>query len=178
MTSASNLSSKLFNYLNLNRLQALNSKVSNFNDPTPSLLFSILFNNSTLNKLPDKATLKFTKSDVASVIQFTDRPLRQTSTITLDDFLNLFIPDNSGFNSFSKDPPNGVLVNKNEQKTYELKSVAYDGDNIIFEMLYIGESGEQGEFSGKMSFFVDNTGKKKVSPIRELRSNTITKEEK
>ena len=159
MTSSSTLPSKFFNNLDLNHLQALNSKVSNFNDPTPSYLFSILINNATLNKLSDKATLTFTTTDVLSIIKFTDRPLRQTSTITLDDFTNLFIPDNSGFNSFSEDPPNGVLVNKNEQKTYELKSVAYDGENMVFELLYVGASGELVEFSGKMSFFVDATGK-------------------
>ena len=155
MASSSNLPSKFFNSIYINRLQALNSKVSNFNDPTPNFLFSILFNDATLNKHPDKATLSFTSSNISSIIQFTDRPLRQSKTISSEDFLSLFNVDNSGFNSFAEDPPNGVLVHNKEQKTYEIKSIKRDGSEIKFEMLYVSETGQLGEFSGKMSFFID-----------------------
>ena len=155
MASSSNLSSKFFNSIYINRLQALNSKVSNFNDPTPNFLYSILFNDATLNKHPDKATLSFTSSNISSIIQFTDRPLRQSKTISSEDFLSLFNVDNSGFNSFAEDPPNGVLVHNKEQKTYEIKSIKRDGSEIIFEMLSVGEPEQVGEQTGKMSFFID-----------------------
>ena len=157
MASSSNLSSKFFNSIYINRLQALNSKVSNFNDPTPNFLFSILFNDATLNKHPDKATLSFTSSNISSIIQFTDRPLRQSKTISSEDFLSLFNVDNSGFNSFAEDPPNGVLVHNKEQKTYEIKSIKRDGSEIKFEMLSVGEPEQVGEQTGKMSFFIDMT---------------------
>ena len=157
MASSSNLPSKFFNSIYINRLQALNSKVSNFNDPTPNFLFSILFNDATLNKHPDKATLSFTSSNISSIIQFTDRPLRQSKTISSEDFLSLFNVDNSGFNSFAEDPPNGVLVLNKEQKTYEIKSIKRDGSEIKFEMLYVSETGQLGEQTGKMSFFIDTS---------------------
>ena len=157
MASSSNLPSKFFNSIYINRLQALNSKVSNFNDPTPNFLFSILFNDATLNKHPDKATLSFTSSNISSIIQFTDRPLRQSKTISSEDFLSLFNVDNSGFNSFAEDPPNGVLVHNKEQKTYEIKSINRDGSEIKFEMLSVGEPEQVGEQTGKMSFFIDMT---------------------
>ena len=69
--------------------------------------------------------------------------------------MDLFIPDKSGFNSI-QDPPNGVLVNDNEEKTYEIIIAKYDGEKAIFEMLYIGASDTLGEFNGQMSLFVDS----------------------
>ena len=88
MSSSSTLPSKYFNRLQANRLQVNNSYV--INDDIPSYLFSLLINHATLRKNNTGGTLTFSSGDVDSVIQFTDRPLRQSGLITIDDFIDLF----------------------------------------------------------------------------------------
>ena len=110
MSSSSTLPSKYFNRLQVNRLQANNSYV--INDNIPSYLFSLLINNATFTKNNTGGILTFSS---AQVIQFTDRPLRQTGFISIDNFIDLF--SDLGINTFTDDPPNGVLVSTEEQKT-------------------------------------------------------------
>jgi hypothetical protein len=100
--------------------------------------------------------LTFSSSDVVSVIQFTDRPFRQTGLITIDDFIDLF--SIVGNNSFNVDPPNGVLVSGEEQKTYELKTVRSDGNgNYTIELELLPGESHVGlnVLSGRFSLFVD-----------------------
>ena len=64
-----------------------------------------------------------------------------------------------GINSFTSDPPNGVLVSGEEQKTYELKTARSDGKgNYTIELKLIdGEiHSNTNHVSGPFSFFVDN----------------------
>ena len=155
MSSSSTLPSKYFNRLNVNRLQAQNSYIIN-NDKISFLYSLLLKNNTTFTKNNTGGTLTFSSSDVDSVIQFTDRPFRQTGPITIDNFIDLF--SIVGTNSFKVDPPNGVLVSSEEQKTYELKTARSDGNgNYTIELELIGgESNvDIGVLSGRFSLFVD-----------------------
>ena len=157
MSSSSTLPSKYFNRLQANRLQANNSYI--INDDIPSYLFSLLINYASFTKNNTGGTLTFSSADVDSVIQFTDRPFRQTGLITIDDFIDLF--SILGNNSFKVDPPNGVLVSGEEQKTYELKTATNNGNgNYTIELELIGGEShvDFGVLSGKFSLFVDNHG--------------------
>ena len=163
MTSASNLSSKMYNRLQANKLQALDSKVSDYGIDNPSYLYSLLLSNATLDKTTHGGFLTFTGDDAVSIIQFTDRPLRQTNdNYSLDNFVALFDVNNDEFNAFSEDPPNGVWVNEEEQKTYELVSLKYDDTNknyVVKLKLIEGEIHTSLEpVTGATSFFVDNSG--------------------
>ena len=154
MSSSSTLPSKYFNRLQVNRLQAQNADI--INDDIPSYLYSLLFKSATLTKNNTGGTLTFSSADVDSVIQFTDRPFRQTGTISIDDFIDLFTI--VGNNSFTADPPNGVLVSSEQQKTYELKTAISDGNgNYTIELELIdGESDVGvGVVGGRFSLFVD-----------------------
>ena len=155
MSSSSTLPNKYFNRLQVNRLQANNSYV--INDDIKSFLYSLLLKSATFIKNNTGGILTFSSADVDSVIQFTDRPLRQSKLITIDDFIDLF--SILGTNSFKVDPPNGVLVSDEEQKTYELKTASSDGNGkYTIELLLIdGESHVSlSEVSGRFSLFVDS----------------------
>ena len=156
MSSSSTLSSKYFNRLQVNRLQAQNSYI--INDDKISFLYSLLLKSATFTKNNTGGTLTFSSGDVDSVIQFSDRPFRQTGTISIDDFIDLF--SIVGNNSFTADPPNGVLVSGEEQKTYELKTASSDGNgNYTIELELIdGEthSSNTNDINGQFSLFVDN----------------------
>ena len=167
MSSYSILPNKYFNRLQANRLQAQNSYI--IHDDKISFLYSLLLNKATFTKNNTGGTLTFSSRDVDSVIQFSDRPFRQTGTISIDSFIALF--SILGTNSFKVDPPNGVLVSSEEQKTYELKT-AYGPDtsgNYTIELLLIdGEIHDSLDgVSGKFSFFVDRVNND-VSSIEAL----------
>ena len=154
MSSSSNLHSKYFNRLQVNRLQAQNSDL--IYDDKISFLYSLLFNYASFTKNNTGGTLTFSSADVDSVIQFSDRPFRQTGLITIDDFIDLF--SILGTNSFNVDPPNGVLVSSEEQKTYELKTATNNGNgNYTIELELIdGEiHSNVNKVIGKFSLFVD-----------------------
>ena len=155
MSSSSTLPSKYFNRLLVNRLQAQNSYI--INDDKISFLYSLLFKSATFTKNNTGGTLTFSSADVDSVIQFSDRPFRQTGTISIDNFIDLF--SDLGINTFTDDPPNGVLVSSEEQKTYELKTVGSDGNGkyTIELELIDGEihSSNTNDVKGKFSLFVD-----------------------
>ena len=159
MSSSSILSSKYYNKLNVNKLvanAAIINDLSVLNKPNPSYLYSLLFNTATLNKTTSGGTLTFIKSEVDSVIEFTDRPFRKTyNNYSIDDFIGLFYV--VGNNTFSDDPPNGVLVTESGQKTYELLTASSNANNYIIELKLIdGEiHSNLNEEKGKMSFFVD-----------------------
>jgi hypothetical protein len=159
MSSSSILSSKYYNKLNVNKLvanAAIINDLSVLNKPNPSYLYSLLFNTATLNKTTSGGTLTFIKSEVDSVIEFTDRPFRKTyNNFSIDDFIGLFYV--VGNNTFSDDPPNGVLVTESGQKTYELLTASSNANNYIIELKLIDNEihSNLNEEKGKMSFFVD-----------------------
>ena len=163
MSSFSTLSSKYFNKLNVNKLVANTAEINDFsvlNPQNPSYLYSLLLTSATLNKTTTGGTLTFIKSEVDSVIEFTDRPFRKTNNnYSIDYFIDLFYV--VGNNTFSDDPPNGVLVTENGQKTYELLTAVSNvpGTNYTIELKLIDSethSNLQDE-TGRMSFFVDGS---------------------
>ena len=159
MSSSSTLPNKYFNRLQVNRLQAQNSKITTLDSSDPKYLFSLLLNKATLTKTSGGGTLTFTKDKVESVIEFTERPLKLTKTISIDSFIDLFSPGIAGDNTFSEDPPNSVLVFKEEQKTYQLKTATSDGNgNYTIELNLIdGETHDNlNPVTDIMSLFVDS----------------------
>ena len=158
MSSSSILPSKYFNRLQVNRLESINSNIGTSDSSVPSYLFSLLFKKATLTKTSGGGTLTFTKDQVESVVMFTERPLKLTQTISIDSFIELFSPSLVGDNTFSEEPPNGVLAFKEEQKTYQIKTARSDGnDNYTFELdLIDGETHEDlNPITNIMSLFVD-----------------------
>ena len=112
MASSRILNSKALNKLQVNRLDAQAIRSDNISTLTPSFLFSALFTGN-FSRNSTGGTLTFTRTDIDSIIQFSDRPFRQTGIISFQQFVNLF--DTTGNNSFEEDPPNVVLVHKQEQ---------------------------------------------------------------
>ena len=155
MSSSSLLPSKYFDKLQVNRLKANNIKSDNIIPTSPSYLFSAVFNNAIFDRNNTGGTLTITKDDTESIIQFSDRPFRQTENINFDTFVSLF--DTRGNDSFEEDPPNGVLTHNEEQRTYIIRLLNSNTDSAIFSLeLLPGESHNLNRLSGRMNLFVDD----------------------
>ena len=157
MTSRSILPSKYFDKLQVNRLQAHDIKSDNIIPESPSYLFSAVFNNATFDRNGTGGTLTITKDNTESIIQFSDRPFRQTQNINFETFISLFDTSvTSGNNSFEEDAPNGVLTHDEEQRTYVIRLLNNDNDKATFSLeLLPGESHNLNTVSGRMNLFVD-----------------------
>lgn len=156
--SKSLLKSAYYDKLLVNKLEAISIK-SNKNVDVPSYLYSIILPNATFERNNNGGVLSFNRfSEDINIIEFTDRPLRQSSNITIDEFINLFLI--SANDSFKLDPPNGVLVHDEEQRTYSIKLFENNRrelDIVKFHLdLLPGETHNLNNITGKMSFFVDN----------------------
>ena len=159
MASSRILSSKAVNKLQVNRLDAQAIRSDNIIPQNPSYLFSAVFNNGNFTRDSTGGTLTFTRSDVHSIIQFSDRPFRQTDNIDFESFVSLFGISDSGSNTFAQDPPNGVLVHEEEQRTYIIRLLNSDTDSATFSLeLLPGESHNLTDVNGRMSLFVDDSG--------------------
>lgn len=91
MASNSLLSSKRFNRVQVDKLevqdiQAKEILSNDISSQTPSYLFSLSFN-GTFERDTEGGNLTIVHSDINSIIQFTDRPLREESNIDI----NLFV---------------------------------------------------------------------------------------
>lgn len=158
MASSSLLSNKIFNKLQVNRLEAQSIRSDNISSLTPSNLFSAVFTGN-FSRNSTGGTLTFTNSNLDSVIQFSDRPFRQTSNITFQQFVSLFGISESGSNTFAEDPPNAVLVHNEEQRTYIVRLASSDTNSVTFNLeLLPGEKHNLDDVNGRMSFFVDEGG--------------------
>ena len=152
-------SEKYFNKLNVNRLQVNDIKAKNIQSdniiPTkPEYLFSAVFNGK-FERTDFGGMLTFNKNNTDSIIMFSDRPFRQTGTISFDTFVKLF--ETSGNNSFEEDPPNAVLVHSKEQRTYTVRLSSNQNESVTFNLeLLPGEKHDLETVEGKMSFFVDS----------------------
>ena len=155
MTSSSLLPSKYFDKLQVNRLKANDIKSDNIYPERPSYLFSAVFNNATFDRNESGGILTITKNDIESIIQFSDRPFRQTQNIDFDIFISLF--EVTGNNSFEEDPPNGVLTHSEEQRTYIIRLLNSENDKATFSLeLLPGETHNLTTISGRMNLFVDD----------------------
>jgi hypothetical protein len=147
------------------KINADDVEANEIKDNDPSYLFSVASDNVTFTRTSTGGTLTFLKSEFGgksgTIIQFTDRPLRQTEYITLDQFTDFFLPVLGDDNSFEIDPPNAVLVHNEEQRTYIVRLGRHDNVKVEFELeLLPGETHNLNTVTGRMSFFVDNNGGK------------------
>ena len=164
MSSSSLLASKYFDKLQVNRLKAIDIKSDNIYPESPSYLFSAVFNNAQFDRNNTGGTLRFTKDDIQSVIQFSDRPFRQTQNITYEDFVSLF-------NAFAEDPPNAVLVHSEEQRTYKVVLSSSTENEAVFDLeLLPGEIHNLSSVSGRMNLFVDESI---VTAARSIGANNV-----
>ena len=164
MSSSSLLPSKYFDKLQVNRLKANYIKSDNIVPTNPSYLFSAVFNNAIFDRNNTGGTLTITKDDTESIIQFSDRPFRQTENINFDTFVSLF--DTRGNDSFEEDPPNGVLTHNEEQRTYIIRLLNRDLETATFSLeLLPGESHNLNTLLGRMNLFVDNKKNNKKKTV-------------
>jgi hypothetical protein len=171
------LDNRYFNKLQVNRLQSNYIKLYNDDNNDISYLFSIICENCTLQK-NKKNTYYLTifKNNNNSVIKFSDRPIRVTSYISINEFISLFNPKNIDVSqpqselSFYELPPNIVLVYKDKQQSFEMILLKNDNDNVIFELKLLEDEernksfyknyivdGSESILNGSMTLFIDGT---------------------
>ena len=170
MSSRSLGKNAYFNSLDVNRLEvnrlrvlSLTAEKESAEKESPdnssiSYLFSCVFNNGSFQRNQTGGFLTMNKSDTQSIIQFSDRPFRDSTNITFEDFVSLFIT--SGVDSFKEDPPNGVLTHSEDQTTYiiRLSSTNNEKTTATFNLeLLPNETHNLSNVSGRMNFFVDNS---------------------
>lgn len=170
--SSSLLNNRYLNKLDVNRLQANEIKSNNIlSNEGKSYLFSAILNNVEFKQIKNNeydaelifSNIDFNKlltpeNDIKDVIAFTDRPFRQSTNISILEFIGLFVirePD-----SFKKDPPNAVLSFNNTQKSYTMSLASHNKgeQKVIFNLkLLEGEEHTQENFTGTINMFVDNS---------------------
>lgn len=172
--SSSLLSSKYLNKLDVNRLQVnqlkANEVLPKIDSETKSYLYSLVLNNAQFEKVEIgdyNAELTISVSEqLQEVIQFTDRPFIQSSKISIQQFVQLFLL--KGSDSFGVDPPNVVLSFNNTQKSYTMSLASELNDKVVFNLkLLEGEEHTQENFTGTINMFVDDD-EKKTSNIIEI----------
>jgi hypothetical protein len=185
MSSSGLLPSYNFNKLQVNDLYTKSSSDVKTKDETsifPQYLYSVVADNSTftpsLNSNDNTATLKIHKSD-ANIIEFTDRPFRQTNNnFTFEDFVSLF--QVTTLNSYNVDPPNGVLIIGEKQATYEVTLESADTESATFNLnlkVFDNETNVFGNspITGRITLFVDLINNKvKQTYITLYNSSKIT----
>ena len=150
MASSRILSSKAVNKLQVNRLDAQAIRSDNIRSLTPSFLFSLNFT-GRFNRNSNGGELIINVNKVNSIIQFSDRPFRQTNFITFNQFIDLF----SG--TFLRNPPNGGLVYNEEQRSYIITLNNFTQNEATFNLsLLPGETHNISNLNGVMNLFVDN----------------------
>ena len=175
MASSSLLPNKQFNKLKVNRLDAQQIKSDSILPNTPSYLFSAIFNNSTFERTNTGGTLTVTDTDTESIIQFSDRPFRQTSNISFDAFVSLF-KVSTGDNTFNEDPPNGVLTHSEEQRTYKITLLNSDLGSAKFNLdLLPDETHNLNTVTGRMNLFVDSANIKFITGFIQYEKNILNK---
>ena len=162
--SNSLLNNKYLNKLDVNRLQVnqlkANEVLPKIDSETNSYLYSAILNNVEFKKIENgdyNAELIINLTNQKEVIQFTDRPFTQSSKITIQQFVQLFLlrePD-----SFKEIPPNVVLIFNNIQKSYTMSLANFFAkeNKVIYNLkLLTGEEHTQENFTGTINMFVDN----------------------
>lgn len=153
------LTNRYYNKLIVNRLKA-ESIYSNSISNNESYLYSIIFNDANFVKITDNsnidATLSFNIKNINNIIEFSDRPFRQTNNnFPISIFIEFFTLKSQ--NSFKNDPPNIVLIIDNIQKTYTMSLANQNDKNIVFNLkLLDGENHTQETIDTNMVMFVDN----------------------
>lgn len=142
------------NKIDANQIKA-NKIIGNSPSKSPSYLFSMDINEASYDS--NSGILSFSKNSVIDIIQFSDRPLRYSKDITIEEFDNLFsegISDN-----FTEYKPNLVLYlpdsgqNSFELTKFEVKNgtINYTLKNIGTQTINIPSFNNQ-----RISLFVDN----------------------
>ena len=161
--SNSLLNNKYLNKLDVNRLQVnqlkANEVLPKIDSETKSYLYSAILNNAEFNKIENgdynaELTINLT-NHTQEIIQFTDRPFRQSSKINIQQFVQLFLVKEP--NSFEEQPPNIVLIFNNIQKSYTMSFASELNNKVVFNLkLLNGEEHTQDNFIGTINVFVDD----------------------
>ena len=124
--------------INANQIKAnqiINKSNSQNNNQSPSYLFSMDINKASYDSL--SGILSFSKDSVIDIIQFSDRPLKYSKDITIEEFDELFsegISDN-----FTEQKPNLVLNLMNSgQNSFELTKFEVKNGTINYTLQNIG----------------------------------------
>lgn len=143
MASSSLLPNYALNKLATPRLDVVNPDPStNIEGLTPNYLYSIvtklIINNQNLNQ----GQFIFNKSDL-QIIEFTDRPFRQSGPFNTQDFIDLF----KNGNTFETDPPNAVL-------TFPKQDGVTSSEQIVVEMSLENETDTTVTFNFNITEFL------------------------
>lgn len=158
-------SSRIVNNYKFNRLEAIRLETVNPNgirantigSITPNYLYSILAN-CNFTPTNDGGLLEIFNKD-SSIIEFTDRPFRETYKISLAEFVIIF---NENF-TLKNEYPNAVLINDGKQETFVVSYgyIDIDKDSVVY-ILNSTEFNENRVFNSSFensscNFFVDST---------------------
>lgn len=129
-------SSRIVNNYNFNKLSTIRLNKVNQNgirantigSITPNYLYSILAN-CNFTPTNDGGLLEIFNKD-SSIIEFTDRPFRQTYKISLADFIIIF---NENFTLKNKNA-NAVLINDGKQETFVVSYgyIDIEKDSVVY----------------------------------------------
>lgn len=152
--SNSLLTNAYFNKLFVNRLQTIDIKSNSKKKQYPTLLFSMIINNSSFNENSNILTLSI-QENKDSMITFTDRPIRYYNVYNniINTLQNLFSKESS----FNNNPPNGVIILDDKQYpyTFELNNIY---DNIVeFKLIPLKDNVQ------KIYLILNSYNSKKVS---------------
>ena len=96
------------------------------------------------------------KADTKSVLKFSDRPYRLASVITVSELEKIWAE--KGGNSFAKDPPNAVIVSRDDTEAVVviLKQLEKTKDTWVFHFSYLDASKQLSKESlGSVALFID-----------------------
>ena len=135
MASSRTINSYKFNKLQTIRLDSANPngiRANTIGNITPNYLYSVK-STGTFTPTTEGGLLEIFDKDL-SIIEFTDRPFRQTAILDSAAFYTLFLPNESEENTFNKDPPNVVLIINAIQRTYVMRLNSVTEDSILFNL--------------------------------------------
>lgn len=101
-------------------------------------------------------SLHLAKADTKSVLKFSDRPYRLASVITVSELEKIWA---IGGNSFAKDPPNAVIVSRDDTEAVVviLKQLEKTKDTWVFHFSYLDASKQLSKESlGSVALFIDD----------------------
>ena len=139
----------------------------------PSYLFSIDINEASYDSL--SGILSFSKDSVIDIIQFSDRPLKYSKDITIEEFDELFSEEIS--DNFTEQKPNLVLNLMNSgQNSFELTKFEVKNGTINYTLKNIGtQTINIPSFNNqRVSLFVDNVDNNSYSNTYVFDVNIFT----
>mgnify|MGYP003326944784 CR=1 FL=1 len=180
MASSRIVNNYKFNKLEAIRLDTVNPdgiRANTIGSITPNYLYSILAN-CNFTPTNDGGLLEIFNKD-SNVIEFTDRPFRETYKISLADFVIIF---NENF-TLKNEYPNAVLINDGKQETFVVSYgyIDIEKDSVVY-ILNSTEFNEDRVFNSSFensscNFFVDSVINPNIAALQAQKNAEIINQE-